>query len=215
MSGRSPDRRPPPVPTVDALLAAQAAAVPDRVFLRFHDGDLSFAETHARVDALAAGLAGLGVSRGQLVPVLLPNGADFVVTWLALCRLGAVATLVNTALRGPALAHALDLTTAGLVVVHDSLVPSLGPVVADGAGLDRAVVVGATDGSQHDLMAAGMEVIDHASLGSLMGARAPRVRRHPRPTRSAIRRWCCSRRARPVRRRGASSPIGTPCARPS
>lgn len=166
MSGRPSDSRPPAVPTIDALLTAQARAIPDRVFLRFHDGDLSFAETDARVDALAAGLAGLGVSRGQLVPVLLPNGADFVVTWLALCRLGAVATLVNTALRGPALAHALDLTTAGLVVVDDSLVPSLGPIVAEGTGLGRAVVVGATDCSRADLALAGVEVIDHASLAA-------------------------------------------------
>ena len=169
MSGRPSDARPPAVPTIDALLAAQAAAVPDRVFLRFDDGDLTFAETDRRVDALAAGLAALGVSRGQLVAVLLPNGADFVVTWLALCRLGAVATLVNTALRGPALAHALDLTTAGLVVVDDSLVPSLAPIVAEGASLDRAVVVGATDGSTKALTAAGVEVIDHASLAGLAG----------------------------------------------
>ena len=105
------------------------------------------------------------------MPVLLPNGADFVVTWLALCRLGAVATLVNTALRGPALAHALDLTTAGLVVVDDSLVPSLGPIVAEGTGLDRAVVVGATDGSTTALTAAGVEVIDHASLAGAAGRR--------------------------------------------
>ena len=169
MSGRPSDARPPAVPTIDALLAAQAAAVPDRVFLRFDDGDLTFAETDRRVDALAAGLAALGVSRGQLVAVLLPNGADFVVTWLALCRLGAVATLVNTALRGPALAHALDLTTAGLVVVDDSLVSSLAPIVAEGASLDRAVVVGATDGSTKALTAAGVEVIDHASLAGLAG----------------------------------------------
>ena len=169
MSGRPFDARPPAVPTIDALLAAQAAAVPDRVFLRFDDGDLTFAETDRRVDALAAGLAALGVSRGQLVAVLLPNGAAFVVTWLALCRRGAVATLVNTALRGPALAHALDLTTAGLVVVDDSLVPSLAPIVAEGASLDRAVVVGATDGSTKALTAAGVEVIDHASLPGLAG----------------------------------------------
>ena len=169
MSGRPSEPRPPAVPTIDALLAAQARAVPDRVFLRFDDGDLTFAETDRRVDALTAGLAGLGVSRGQLVPVVLPNGADFVVTWLALCRLGAVATLVNTALRGPALAHALDLTTAGLVVVDDSLVPSLGPIVAEGAGLDRAVVVGVTDGSTKALTAAGVEVIDHASLSAPTG----------------------------------------------
>ena len=189
--------------------------MPDRVFLRFDDGDLTFAETDAPRRRAGRGPGRAGRLVGQLVPVLLPNGADFVVTWLALCRLGAVATLVNTALRGPALAHALDLTTAGLVVVDDSLVPSLGPIVAEGAGLDRAVVVGATDGSRHDLTAAGIEVIDHASLASLMGARASGVRRRPRPTRSPIRRWCCSRRARPVRRRGACSPTGTPCARPS
>jgi crotonobetaine/carnitine-CoA ligase len=164
MSGRADDiLRPPAVPTIDALLAGQAQAVPDRVFLRFRDGDLTFADTDARVDAVAAGLAGLGVSRHQLVPVLLPNGADFVLSWLALCRLGAVATLVNTALRGPALAHALDLTTAGLVVVHDSLVPSLGPVVAERTGLRRAVVVGPTDASL-ELAQAGVEVVDHASL---------------------------------------------------
>ena len=169
MSGRPSEPRPPAVPTIDALLAAQARAVPDRVFLRFDDGDLTFAETDRRVHALTAGLAGLGVSRGQLVPVVLPNCADFVVTWLALCRLGAVATLVNTALRGPALAHALDLTTAGLVVVDDSLVPSLAPIVAEGTGLDRAVVVGVTDASTEALTAAGVEVIDHASLSAPTG----------------------------------------------
>jgi crotonobetaine/carnitine-CoA ligase len=174
MSGQAHDtRRPPAVPTIDALLAAQAQAVPDRVFLRFRDGDLTFAETDDRVDAVAAGLAGLGVSHGHLVPVLLPNGAEFVVTWLALCRLGAVATLVNTALRGPALAHALDLTTAGLVVVDGSLVPSLGPIVAEGTGLHRAVVVGARDASRHELAQAGVEVVDHASLTDLGGPAVP------------------------------------------
>ena len=173
MSGRPPDSRPPVVPTIDALLAGQARAVPDRVFLRFDDGDLTFAETERRVDALAAGLAGLGVSCGELVPVLLPNGADFVVTWLALCRLGAVATLVNTALRGPALAHALDLTTAGLVVVHDSLVPSLDPIVAEGTDLARAVVVGGPDGSRRELAAAGVEVVDDASLAGVAGSPLP------------------------------------------
>ena len=68
--------------------------MPDRVFLRFHDGDLTL-----RRDPTPASTRWLRAwpdwasQRGQLVPVLLPNGADFVVTWLALCRLGAVATL--------------------------------------------------------------------------------------------------------------------------
>ena len=161
------------VPTIDELLADQAQAIPDRVFLRFRDGDLTFAATDARVDALAAGLAGLGVSRGHSVAVLLPNGADFVVTWLALCRLGAVATLVNTALRGPALVHALGLTTAGLVVVDHTLLAPLGRAAAEGAGLQQAVVVGATGAGQPDLARAGVELVDVASLSTLDGGAAP------------------------------------------
>jgi acyl-CoA synthetase (AMP-forming)/AMP-acid ligase II len=93
-----------PVETVDRLLARREAELGDRPFLRFAEGELTFAEVDARVDAVVGALADLGVVPGQLVPVLLPNGSAFVVTSLALCRLGAVPCLVNTALRGPALA---------------------------------------------------------------------------------------------------------------
>jgi crotonobetaine/carnitine-CoA ligase len=131
---------PPDVPTLDGLLAARARALPDRAFLRFSDGDLTFAETDARVDAAAADLTALGVTAGQLVPVVLPNGADMVVTWFALCRLGAVATLVNTALRGPALVHALDLTTSGVLVTDAGLLPSIDAVDGERATTQPAVL---------------------------------------------------------------------------
>jgi carnitine-CoA ligase len=130
------------VETLDRLLMRRAAERPDDIFLRFADGEVSFAEADGRVSAVAGGLARLGIGRAQLVPVLLPNSAEFVVTWLALCRLGAVATLVNTALRGPALRHALEMTSARLMVVHCSLTPSLQPVVAELPSLRTAVVVG-------------------------------------------------------------------------
>ena len=103
MSGRSPDRSDWPRSRPSTCSStSQPATVPDRVFLRFHDGDLTLRRgpTPRRCGWLT-GLADLGVQRGQLVPVLMPNGADFAVTWLALCRLGAVSTLLNTAFRGP------------------------------------------------------------------------------------------------------------------
>jgi crotonobetaine/carnitine-CoA ligase len=130
------------VETLDNLLLRRAAERPDDIFLRFAGGEVSFAEADRRVSAVAGGLAGLGIGRAQLVPVLLPNCAELVVTWLALCRLGAVATLVNTALRGPALRHALELTSARQMVVHSSLTPSLEPVVPELSTLRTAVVVG-------------------------------------------------------------------------
>jgi crotonobetaine/carnitine-CoA ligase len=133
------------VPTLDQLLRDQAIERPDVPWLRFRSGDLSFAEVDRRVSALATGLAETGVRRGDLVPVLLPNGPEIVITWFALDRLGAVATLLNTAFRGPALVHALDLTGADLLVVDASLTDSV-RAVSDGlAGLRRAVVFGEKD----------------------------------------------------------------------
>ena len=114
-------------PTLDGLLTERAGSHPDTVFLRFATGDLTFAHVHAMVERRAAGLAAMGVGRGDVVPVLLPNSPEFVLTWFALCRLGAIACLINTAFRGPALAHALSLTGARLIVLH----PSLNDAVAD------------------------------------------------------------------------------------
>ena len=146
------------VETLDSLLMRRGAERPDDIFLRFADGEVSFAETDGRVSAVARGLARLGIGRAELVPVLLPNSAEFVVTWLALCRLGAVAMLVNTALRGPALRHALEMTSARQMVVHSSLTPSLQPVVPELSTLRTAVMVG-----------------DHVEAG----VHLPRLRRRP------------------------------------
>jgi crotonobetaine/carnitine-CoA ligase len=160
MTGRA-DRPslPAAVPTIDGLLAERAQSHPDRVFLRFADADLTFSDVDEQVTGVAAGLADLGVEHGRLVPVLLPNGPDFVITWLGLCRLGAVATLVNTALRGPALAHALGLARSDLVVVDHELLPSLVPLVRETA-TRRLVVSGTPTGDGLD----GVELIQHAAL---------------------------------------------------
>jgi crotonobetaine/carnitine-CoA ligase len=130
-------------PTIDALLAARAGTHADTAFLRFADGDLSFAETHRRAERLAAGFAALGVSKGDVVPVLLSNSAEFVLTWFALCRLGAVACLVNTASRGPALAHALGVTDAHTAVVHEGFASQFAEVAEALPHLERVVVLGA------------------------------------------------------------------------
>ena len=109
--------------TIDRLLDLRASDSADTTFLRFSAGDLTFGEARRRSMGLAHGLADLGVQRGQLVPVLMANGPDFAITWLALCTLGAVSTLLNTEFRGPALVHALNLSGAETVVVDARFVP--------------------------------------------------------------------------------------------
>src|SRR3954451_14200001 len=73
-----------------------AAKVPDRVaIVDFEYGtirqiELTFSELRRRVDQIAWSLIGLGVRRGDVVSVQLPNWWHFVAVHLACLRIGAV-----------------------------------------------------------------------------------------------------------------------------
>ncbi len=133
------------------LLGTRAESHPHHCFLRFAGSEYSFDEMHRWSDHLAAELADLGVRRGDLVPVMMPNCPEFVASWFALCKLGAVATLINTAMRGPALIHAFNLSNAALAIVDRSLLGSLESVRSSLRHLTRVVVNG--DGTAADQIA--------------------------------------------------------------
>src|SRR5215208_2416390 len=64
---------------------------PDRVAIRTKDDEvsLSWAQLRDRVDALAGGLAGLGVGRGDTVALMLGNRPEFHIADLAAMTIGA------------------------------------------------------------------------------------------------------------------------------
>lgn len=129
-------------PTIPELLARQARAHPDRCFLRFESIALTFREVDRWSDDLAARFNSLGIGEGDLVPLMMPNVPEFVVSWFALCKLGAVTTMVNTAMRGPALAHALDLSRAEMAIVDASLLEPVRTVGLELTTTKRLVVLG-------------------------------------------------------------------------
>jgi fatty-acyl-CoA synthase len=57
---------------------------------------ITYANFNQRVDRLATGLIGLGITRGDHVACWLTNGPDWIMTWLACCRLGATVVSINT-----------------------------------------------------------------------------------------------------------------------
>jgi len=135
----------PRIPPDDRVVLADlvdrhAAERPGRLFAVFEDGSRwTYGALHAHVRGTAAGLAALGVRRGDRVAVWLPNGADMLRVWFAINYLGAVHVPVNLAYRGAILSHALHLCGAGLIVLHAELAPRLAG--ADLAALTQAVVL--------------------------------------------------------------------------
>ncbi|MGY0235379.1 amino acid adenylation domain-containing protein [Longispora urticae] len=74
---------------VPALIERQVDLLGDRPAVTHGERTLSYRELDGRANGLAAHLAGAGVRRGDVVPVLLPDGLDFAVACLALMKLGA------------------------------------------------------------------------------------------------------------------------------
>jgi acyl-CoA synthetase (AMP-forming)/AMP-acid ligase II len=78
------------IDTLDAALARRAARAPEALAFAEAGERLSYGGLRADVEALAGGLARLGVGRGDRVALILPAGLDFIRVFFALQRLVAV-----------------------------------------------------------------------------------------------------------------------------
>lgn len=83
-------------PTMPTLLRAMTEHHGSKTLLITGTERLTYAEADERSRALAAGMIALGVGKGSHVGVLMPNGADWIVSFLATTRIGAVAVPLNT-----------------------------------------------------------------------------------------------------------------------
>ncbi|MBT3493156.1 MAG: acyl--CoA ligase [Rhodospirillaceae bacterium] len=78
--------------TLSGLLARHAAGRGDAPAAIQGETIISYADLLHRVDRLAGGLHGLGLGRGDVIAVQLPNVEEYVISYLAIARLGAVMT---------------------------------------------------------------------------------------------------------------------------
>ncbi|MDR3389639.1 MAG: class I adenylate-forming enzyme family protein [Rudaea sp.] len=106
-------------PTLPALLAWGAAAHGSREVLVIDDERLTYADLDARSRAFAARLLQAGIGKGTRVGILLPNGAQFLVSFFALARIGATAIPVSTLSSSPELARIARSAGFSLLIATD------------------------------------------------------------------------------------------------
>jgi long-chain acyl-CoA synthetase len=117
------------------------------------DGDvrLSWRALDESATRAAGGLATRGIGRGDRVALLLGNRYEFVITWLAATRLGAIIVPLSIRAQAAELAYMLDHCAAAAVVHEAELEGRLPP--ADAApGLRTRIAIG--DGSASEPFAA-------------------------------------------------------------
>jgi len=148
--------------TVPDLLRAQASRIPEQPFVCWRGRSVSYGEFDARTDALATGLADLGVRPGDVVSVMLPNCLEFLEAWWAILKAGAVFGPINPAFTAP---------EAGYVIGHSQAVA----VVTDGNGAGTLAAVRGTpelEGLRHVIGVHGGGDVSLESLAA-RGSRVP------------------------------------------
>ncbi|MFL6574898.1 MAG: class I adenylate-forming enzyme family protein [Burkholderiales bacterium] len=86
--------------TLTRWVARHARERPDAPALAFQDGVFSWKAVEERVLLVAAGLRGRGIAAGDVVALQLPNTPEFVLSYLAIARLGAVTCTLHMPYRG-------------------------------------------------------------------------------------------------------------------
>jgi fatty-acyl-CoA synthase len=106
--------------TFPALLDEMAARYPDRPFATDQHRTLTYRAFRAEARALAKGLHGLGVRRGDKIGLLAGNSVEWLLTDFAITMLGAVTVAFNTWWKQNELLHALSLTDISLLITADA-----------------------------------------------------------------------------------------------
>jgi fatty-acyl-CoA synthase len=86
---------------------------------------LSYRELDERANRYARWALEKGVAKGETVCLFMPNRPEYLAIWLGITRVGGVVALVNTNLRGPSLAHCINIVAPKHVIVAGELVDAL------------------------------------------------------------------------------------------
>src|SRR5437899_7201773 len=112
--------------TVYDLLVRGASLHGDAPALIQSTRQWTFRQLLERADRLAAGLAGLGLSRGDRICILAQNDVGYVDLYGACARQGIIAYPINWRLTAPEVERVLERATPVMMVADASTLPVVG-----------------------------------------------------------------------------------------
>jgi long-subunit acyl-CoA synthetase (AMP-forming) len=129
--------------TIAEAFRLTVADHPDRVAIRTKDDavSLTFAQLRDRVDALAGGLAALGVRRGDSVALLMGNRPEFHIADLAAMTLGATPFSIYPTFTAGQIAFVAGDAGAKVALVEEAFLERLREARAELPALEHVIVI--------------------------------------------------------------------------
>jgi long-chain acyl-CoA synthetase len=127
--------------TLGELLEARAAAAPDKYFL-FSEVDgraFTFTDFDRAVNRTVRLLEARGVTRGDVVSLLMPNSAEYIIAYFACWKLGATAGPINSLLKAEEISFVLRDSETSTLLVHPDFLPTTDKIGNDVPSLHQVI----------------------------------------------------------------------------
>ena len=117
-------------------------------FIFFEDESWSYSETNKAANSLAYKLIEDGVTHSDRVVLFMENRPDFIISILALNKIGAIGVLINTSLTGKPLIHCINSSDSKKCIVGAELAASLEAVLDEINIKDKEDIYWVEDGDR-------------------------------------------------------------------
>ena len=106
--------------TLSSILSETAKHYPKRVGIKFGERVLTYSEINSSASLCAGGINALSVKPGDRVAILMKNCPEYIISYFAIIRAGAVAVPINTFLTPDEVTYILNDCGCSLLIYDAS-----------------------------------------------------------------------------------------------
>jgi len=127
--------------TLPYILENRAKELGDKTYFMYQDQRVSYRELDKNVNRIANTLLEMGVRKGDKVCFMMKNSIEFIYSWFALGKIGAVMVPMNPTLKGKLLEYIINNSDSTLAFVDNDLLERIKFIENDIKQIRRLVVV--------------------------------------------------------------------------
>lgn len=131
--------------TINELLDEQVDKYKDEKFIWFLDAWITYKQFQDYVKSFATALVNLGIKKGDVIGIFLPNCPQYIVAYFAITRIGAIASGINPTYQPVEVLHQFDITKPKMLIVLDALYESsIKPIIQEST-IEHVIYTNLTD----------------------------------------------------------------------
>ena len=131
--------------TINELLDEQVDKYKDEKFIWFLDAWITYKQFQDYVKSFATALVNLGIKKGDVIGIFLPNCPQYIVAYFAITRIGAIASGINPTYQPVEVHHQFDITKPKMLIVLDALYESsIKPIIQEST-IEHVIYTNLTD----------------------------------------------------------------------